>query len=77
MIRHFAALDSLDIGFVEFKIVYEQHFEDIHPLQLTKSMNFQLTEEVALCGYPYGTAMLKRGSKRYRWGPVIQQGCAM
>jgi hypothetical protein len=74
MIRHFATLDSPDIGFVEFHIVHEEHFEDIHPLSLANVFNLKLTEEVAVCGYPYGTAMLKRGTLIYRWGPVIQQG---
>ena len=74
MIRHFAALDTPDIGFVEFHIVHEKHFENIYPLPITNTNDFKLTEEVAICGYPYGTAMLKRGSKIYRWGPVIQQG---
>ncbi len=76
MIRHFAALEHTgpDIGFVEFAVVYEDHFKDIAPLRITKSPDFRVTEEIAVCGYPYGTAMLKRGSKVYRWGPVIQQG---
>lgn len=74
MIRHFGALDDPDIGFVEFHIVHEKHFEDIHPLPLAVKIDFKLTEEVAICGYPYGTAMLKRDTKIYRWGPVIQQG---
>ena len=60
MIRHFAPLDTMDIGFVEFKIVYEEHFKDIHPLSLASTFDFNLTEEVAVCGYPYGSAMLKQ-----------------
>jgi hypothetical protein len=67
-------LDNPDIGFVEFHIVHEKHFENIHPLSLASKFDFKLTEEVAICGYPYGTAMLKRDTKIYRWGPVIQQG---
>ncbi len=74
MILQFDTLDSLDIGFVKFKIVHENHFDNIDSLQLAKSKDFQLTEEVAVCGYPYGTAMLMKDSKLYRWGPVIQQG---
>ena len=74
MIRHFATLDSIDIGFVEFKIVIEEHFKNIHPLNISTMFDFSLTEEVAVCGYPYGTSMLKRESQLYRWGPVIQQG---
>jgi len=74
MIRHFAALDSLDIGFVEFKIVFEEHFKNISPLKIASFKSFALTEEVAVCGYPYGTAMLKRAQNIYRWGPVFQQG---
>lgn len=74
MIRHFATLDAVDIGFVEFKVVYEEHFKDINPLTISSEYNFALTEEIAVCGYPYGTAMLKRGNTVYRWGPVFQKG---
>jgi hypothetical protein len=74
MIRHFALLDSQDIGFVEFHIVNKKHFEGIQPLTLASVFDFKLTEEVAVCGYPYGTAMLKHDTEIYRWGPVIQQG---
>jgi S1-C subfamily serine protease len=74
MIRHFTSLTDLDIGFVEFKIVHDAHFEDIHPLQMAESADLKITEEIAVCGFPYGTAMLKRRARIYRWGPVIQQG---
>jgi len=76
MIRHFAALEETapDIGFVDFEVVHEHHFKDITPLRIATSPDFRATEEIAVCGYPYGTAMLKRGTKVYRWGPVIQQG---
>ncbi len=74
MIRQFAKLDVADIGFVEFEIVHEEHFEGIAPLTLAKSYDYQLTEEVSICGYPYGTDMLKRNGRIYRWGPVMQQG---
>ena len=74
MIRHFSTLDSMDIGFVEFHIVDEEHFEGIHPLSLVTAIDFTLTEELATCGYPFGTSMLKRSTKIYRCGPVFQQG---
>jgi hypothetical protein len=74
MIRHFWTLDDPDIGFIEFHIVYDKHFENIRPLPLAPELDIKMTEEVAICGYPYGTAMLMRDGKIYRWGPVIQQG---
>jgi hypothetical protein len=74
MIRQFGILESQDIGFIEFRIVIEEHFEGIVPLSLAASIDLRLTEEVAICGYPYGTNMLTRDQKIYRWGPVIQQG---
>jgi len=76
MIRYFTALSSpsKDIGFVEFKIVHEAHFEDIRPLRIAKSLRLRVSQEVAVCGYPYGTSMLTRGSRIYRWGPVVQSG---
>lgn len=74
MIRHFAALDHLDIGFVEFHVVFEEHFKDIGPLKIASTKAFAITDEVAVCGYPYGTAMLERDHRIYRWGPVFKQG---
>jgi hypothetical protein len=76
MIRHFAAMPEPgpDIGFLEFKIVFPEHFKSISPLSIAKAATFGVSDEVAVCGYPYGTSMLKRGHKIYRFGPVVQQG---
>ncbi|MCP4608012.1 MAG: trypsin-like peptidase domain-containing protein [Planctomycetes bacterium] len=76
MIRNFAAPsnETLDVGFIEFEIVHETHFQHISPLDISVSSKLRVTEEVAICGYPYGTAMLKKNAKVYRWGPVIQSG---
>lgn len=46
----------------------------IDPLVFEDSYALRVTEEVAVCGYPYGEAMLQRDRKVYRWGPVVQQG---
>jgi S1-C subfamily serine protease len=76
MIRHFATLrdESLDVGFLEFEVVHETHFQHISPLNISASPELSVTEEVAVYGYPYGTAMLKKNAEVYRWGPVIQRG---
>ena len=76
MIRHLAALSDplLDVGFAEFEIVHEEHFREIAPLSITASIDLRVTEEIGVCGYPYGTAMLKKGNQIYRWGPVVQRG---
>jgi hypothetical protein len=76
MIRHYGVLSNqeVDVGFVEFHIVHKPHFEGIVPLQAVDSLDLHVSEEIAVYGYPYGTAMLERNRKIYRWGPVIQQG---
>ena len=76
MIRHYGVLGNqeVDVGFVEFHIVHKPHFEGIVPLQVVDSLDLHVSEEIAVYGYPYGTAMLERNRKIYRWGPVIQQG---
>jgi V8-like Glu-specific endopeptidase len=76
MIRRFGALanEELDVGFLEFKVVTEAHFYDISPLDIASSFDLQVSEEIAVCGYPYGTLMLMKNAKVYRWGPVIQRG---
>lgn len=48
MIRHFVSLGHLDIGFVEFKIVFEEHFKDIGPLDIATKKRYQLSEDVAV-----------------------------
>lgn len=76
MIRHFTTLtdESLDVGFLSFNIVQQEHFQDIAPLKIATYTDLKVSEEVAICGYPYGTSMLVIKSKVYRWGPVIQRG---
>jgi hypothetical protein len=76
MIRHYGVVsdDRIDVGFVEFKIVHHLHFEGIAPLEFLDTLNLRVSEEIAVYGYPYGTAMLERDGSVYRWGPVVQQG---
>ena len=65
---------DLDVAFVEFQREPEPQFTGIHGLEVSKGWNTKVTEAVALCGYPYGHAMLQRRGRVYRWGPIIQQG---
>jgi hypothetical protein len=76
MIRCFdtPANEELDVGFLEFKVVTEAHFFDISSLDIASSFDLHSSEEIAVCGYPYGTSMLKKNARVYRWGPVIQRG---
>lgn len=76
MIRRFNALANaeFDVGFLDFNVVREEHFRDIKPLDIASSFNLRVSDEIAVCGYPHGTAMLTKDSKIYRWGPVVQRG---
>jgi len=76
MIRDFGTLDNeeYDVGFLEFKVVTEEHFRDISPLEVASSYDLHVSDEIAVCGYPYGTAMLTKSAKVYRWRPVVQRG---
>ena len=76
MIRHYGLLsnEEIDVGFVEFAIVHELHFEGIAPLEVVDTLDLRVSEEIAVYGYPYGTAMLRKDGRIYRWGPVVQQG---
>jgi len=75
MIREVSYAESLklDLGFIKYKTVSEEHFAAIRPLDLADQWGLTVTEPIAVCGYPYGTSMLSRGIY-LRWGPVIQQG---
>jgi len=48
--------------------------KNIEPVLIVDKWDLKVTEEVAVCGYPYGNSMLEQDGKVYRWGPVIQQG---
>ena len=75
MIREVSYLDNpkLDIGFVKYKVVVEEHFESIKPLSIVDSWDLKASERVAICGYPYGTYLQTSGLV-FLWGPVVQQG---
>ena len=61
--------EGLDIALVEFQRLPEAHFAGIEPLTIDERYSLRVTHEIAVCGYPYGEAMLQRESKVYRWGP--------
>ena len=44
------------------------------PLSFHAEFDYQVTQAIGLCGYPYGYSMLQKDGKVYRWGPVVQQG---
>lgn len=75
MIREVSYLDNpkLDIGFIKYKVVIEEHFESIEPLPIVSSWDLKVSERVGICGYPYGTYLQTSGLV-FRWGPVVQQG---
>ena len=76
MIRSTFTADNqaLDVGFIAFMREPPDHFQGIEPLTFDDDYSLRVTEEIAVCGYPYGEAMLQRGRRVYRWGPVVQQG---
>ena len=65
---------DLDVGFIEFQREPESHFVGVEPLEFDEVYRLRVTEEIAVCGYPYGEAMLQRDGTVCRWGPVVQQG---
>lgn len=75
MIREVSYVESpkLDLGFITFKTVHDEHFAAIRPLAIADNWKLNVTEPVAVCGYPYGTSMLHRGHY-IRLGPITQQG---
>ncbi len=65
---------EIDVAFVTFRREPAEHFVGIEPLDIDDAYALRVTEEVGVCGYPYGEAMLQRDGRVYRWGPVVQQG---
>jgi hypothetical protein len=65
---------EVDVGFVGFTRPGDEGFAAVAPLPVQSAAIYQVSEPIAICGYPYGHAMLQKDRKVYRWGPVVQQG---
>lgn len=63
-----------DIGFVEFQRPTNPEFQQCKPLPVGSISYIAAGQETAVMGYPYGTSMLTKEEKVYRFGPVIQHG---
>lgn len=64
----------LDVGFIEFNRRPDPDFAKCQPLQFGGLATAIVGHPIAACGYPYGTAMLTKEGRVYRFGPVLQQG---
>ena len=65
---------DIDIGMIEFTRPATKEFDKITPIEFQSGFSYEISESIALCGYPYGHSMLQRDGKVYRWGPILQQG---
>ncbi len=65
---------EVDVGIITILRPQAEVFSFIKPLAAQTSEDFRVGEAVAICGYPFGSAMLQRDRRVYRWGPVLQQG---
>ena len=76
MIRrsHIPEEGRIDIALLEIRSEPETHFEDIVPLPVAASFALEVSEEVFICGYPYGNMLLQPQGRPFRFGPIIQQG---
>jgi S1-C subfamily serine protease len=76
MIRrtHLPQPGHLDVALLEIKPEPDAHFQHIVPLLGAESPQVTVSEEVAVCGYPYGNMLLQPDGAPYRFGPVLQQG---
>ncbi len=67
-------LGEVDVALLEIRSDPVDHFDDIVPLQPAESSTVEVSEEVFVCGYPYGNMLLEPESRPHRFGPVVQQG---
>jgi len=65
---------DVDVGLITFPAPADPEFSKVQPLLPQPDPLYHVTEELAICGYPFGHAMLQKDGKVYRWGPLIQQG---
>jgi len=66
--------EEYDVGLIDFVKRPEPEFQALQPLSFHADFDYQVTQAIGLCGYPYGHSMLQRDGKVYLWGPVVQQG---
>ncbi len=69
-----ADLGEVDVALLEIRSDPENHFDEIVPLQPADSSTVEVSEEVFVCGYPYGNMLLEPEGRPFRFGPVVQQG---
>ena len=68
-------IPEFDVGFIDFKRVQgEPGFDQCRPLQFAPAKSVYVGKPVAALGYPYGTDMLERDGRIYRFGAILQQG---
>ncbi len=65
---------DFDVAFVEFKARPEPEFRSCCPVAFGDLSTVSVSDAIAACGYPYGSDMLRRDGKLYRFGPILQQG---
>jgi S1-C subfamily serine protease len=65
---------EVDVGMISILRPTAEAFGEVIPLAPQTETDYRVGEPVAICGYPFGSAMLQREGKVYRWGPVLQQG---
>ncbi|HYT16862.1 MAG TPA: serine protease [Thermoplasmata archaeon] len=64
----------VDVGFIELSRRPEPQFEQCKPLSARGFMTLSVGQPIAAWGYAYGTEMLTKDGRTYRFGPVLQQG---
>jgi hypothetical protein len=70
----FVTHEEVDVGLVTMLRPEIPSFASIQPLVGQSQSDFSVTESVAICGFPFGHAMLQKNGRVHRWGPVLQQG---
>jgi V8-like Glu-specific endopeptidase len=72
--KHCLRNASIDIAFIQFKVVNPEHFDGVAPVEIDDPRTIRVSEHIAAFGYPHGNALLESGGRVRRWGPVLQQG---
>lgn len=75
-IVHYSASNNpeFDVGFVNVGLKPSPDFDLVQDLHISEKADLQVGEPIAMCGYPYGSDMLRKKGEHYRFGPVLQHG---
>jgi Trypsin-like peptidase domain len=65
---------GIDVGLIEFRRGDEADFDSCVPVEFGSLETVAVGGDVAVCGFPFGNALLRGNGGLWRFGPVVHRG---